>query len=163
MRSMRRKDREITDKDEILDVLRRCDTVRLGLLDGDQPYVVPVSFGLDTSGGETVIYVHGARQGMKVDCVAAHEKICVEGDIFYKVEEVPQGITARYESVIGFGTVSKVEGEEKVYGLKKLLEHYGFGDYPLDDCKAVAYTAVFKIVLHTLTGKRNLPAGPAKK
>ena len=42
---MRRKDRELTEQAEILRLLARCDTVRLGLWDGTRPYVVPVSFG----------------------------------------------------------------------------------------------------------------------
>ena len=39
---MRRKNREVTDMNEILDILRRCDTIRLGLTGADGPYVVPV-------------------------------------------------------------------------------------------------------------------------
>lgn len=42
---MRRSDREITDFNEIVDVLRRADTIRLGLHDDPYPYVVPLSFG----------------------------------------------------------------------------------------------------------------------
>lgn len=154
---MIRKEREITDMGEIFDVLNRCDTVRLGLMNGDCPYVVPVSFGTDRSGGEIVIYIHGARQGLKTDCIAANKKVCVEGDIFYKTEPFSKGITARYESVIGTGTISEADEEEKPYGLKKILEHYGYADYPLEQCKSLAHTAVYKITLLNITGKRNLP------
>ena len=52
---MRRKDREVTDKDAILDILLRCDTIRLGLAGADGPYVVPLSFGLDLSGEKPVV------------------------------------------------------------------------------------------------------------
>lgn len=155
---LNRKDREITDRQEIISLLGRCDTVRLGLFDGEQPYVVPVSFGLDTAGEDPVIYFHCAKRGMKVDCIRHSQKVCIEADIFYKVEPTERGITARYESVIGFGSISEVEGEEKVYGLTRLLEHYGRFDYPVDKCRGLDGTAVYKIVLHSLTGKRNLPA-----
>ena len=40
---MRRKDREITDMETMLDILRRCDTVRIGMRGEEFPYVVPVS------------------------------------------------------------------------------------------------------------------------
>lgn len=156
---MRNKEREITDTEEILDILRRCDTIRLGLLLGDRPYVVPVSFGMDTSRGETSIYIHGAPTGLKADCIAADQKVCVEADIFYKVEPMEKGITARYESVIGSGTISKIDGEEKSFGLRKILEHYGYADYPFERCKSLAHTAVYKITLQSITGKRNLPNG----
>ncbi len=154
---MRRKDREMQDRQEILDVLNRCQTIRLGLFNGDYPYVVPVSFGLDAGKDEIAIYFHCTQKGLKVDCIEHSHKVCVEADIFYRIESTKMGITARYESVIGFGTVSRVEGEEKVYGLQKLLEHYGRPDYPLTRCRGLRLAAVYKIVLQSITGKHNLP------
>ena len=43
---MRRTDREITDRQELLDVMARCDVCRLALNDeSGYPYVVPLNFG----------------------------------------------------------------------------------------------------------------------
>ncbi len=39
---MRKASREITDFEEIVKLVGRCDTVRLGLADGDEVYVVPL-------------------------------------------------------------------------------------------------------------------------
>ena len=155
---MNRKDREIKDFTEIIDVLKRCNTVRLGLINNGRPYVVPVSFGLDIVDGKALLYFHGAAAGLKTECIAQNNNVCIEADIFYKVETTQNGITARYESIIGNGVVSKAEGEEKICGLQKLNEHYGYGDYPVGRCGALSNTAVYKIVLSELTGKRNLPA-----
>ncbi len=154
---MRRKDREILDKGEIMDILSRCGTIRLGLYGGEFPYVVPVSFGADFSGEEPVIYFHSAESGFKVDCIRENPCVCVEADIFYRTERLRSGITARYESVIGFGEACEADGDEKVYGLKKILEHYGYADYPVEECGSLSHTAVYKIILHSVTGKRNLP------
>ena len=41
---MRRKDREVTDFDSIVRIIDKCDVLRLGLADGDYPYIVPVNF-----------------------------------------------------------------------------------------------------------------------
>ena len=92
---MRRKNREVTDKKDILDILRRCDTVRIGLTGTDGPYVVPVSFGLDLSGEKPVVYFHCAREGMKIDLLDADGRVCVEGDIFLGYEVEAHGITTR--------------------------------------------------------------------
>lgn len=154
---MNRKEREIKDTADIIDTLKRCNTIRLGLINQNKPYVVPVSFGLDIADDKVVIYFHGAIAGLKADCIAQNNQICIEGDIFYKTETTQNGITARYESVIGNGIVSKVDGEEKIHGLHKLVEHYGFNDYLIDSCKGLNNTAVYKIVISELTGKRNLP------
>ena len=42
---MRKEKREIQSLSEIAELLSRCDTIRIGINDGDAPYVVPVSFG----------------------------------------------------------------------------------------------------------------------
>ncbi|MDE5879470.1 MAG: pyridoxamine 5'-phosphate oxidase family protein [Desulfovibrio sp.] len=154
---MKRKEREIRDFSAIVDVLRRCGTIRLGLRNGDFPYVVPVSFGLEVVDGKAVVYFHSTPAGLKAACLEKDAHVCVEADIFYKVEPTKIGITARYESVIGFGVAAPVEGEEKLHGLRTLVEHYGYDDYPLDRCRGLKNTVVYKVVLTELTGKRNLP------
>lgn len=156
---MNRKEREVKDFTEIIDILKRCNTIRLGLINQGVPYVVPVSFGLDIVDEEVVLYFHGAISGLKADCIAQNNHICIETDIFYKAETTQTGITARYESVIGNGVVSKVDGEEKLHGLRKLVEHYGYNEYPIERCRGLDNTTVYKIVLSELMGKRNLPNG----
>lgn len=155
---MLRKDREITDPAEILAVLRRCDTVRLGLRGEEYPYVVPVSFGLAEEDGRPVLYFHGARAGLKTALLKARPEVCVEADRLLRYERTAHGITARCESVIGFGRAVPVEGAEKLAGLRAINEHCGFPDYPVESCASLAGTAVYKIALVSLTGKRNPPA-----
>lgn len=147
----------MTDRSAIIDLLGRCDTLRLGLIDGNRPYVVPISFGMDVQDDQIVLYFHGAKKGLKIDCIRSNPNVCVEGDIFIKTEAVGHGITTRYESVIGFGTACEVEGEDKMHGLKTILDHYGYSDYPLDETSGVCHACVYKIVLTSVTGKHNLP------
>ncbi|MCI9135355.1 MAG: pyridoxamine 5'-phosphate oxidase family protein, partial [Lachnospiraceae bacterium] len=40
---MRRKDREITDFQEILEIIRKCDVCRIALNDEEFPYMVPLN------------------------------------------------------------------------------------------------------------------------
>ena len=44
MEKMRRKDRELTDREGILRILERAKILRLALFDGDYPYVVPLHY-----------------------------------------------------------------------------------------------------------------------
>lgn len=83
--------------------------------------------------------------------------MCVEGDIFYKVQETSHGITTRYESIIGIGTIEMVEGDEIITGLQAVCDHYNRSEYPIGRCKGLPMTAVYKITLSSLTGKHNLP------
>ena len=50
---MRRSDREITDFQELITVMRGCDVCRLALHDEPYPYILPLNFGLEVD-GETV-------------------------------------------------------------------------------------------------------------
>ena len=47
---MRRADREITDFDELIAVMRGCDVCRLALHDEPYPYILPLNFGLEADG-----------------------------------------------------------------------------------------------------------------
>lgn len=155
---MRRKDREITNRDELVDILQRCDTVRVGMQGDHFPYVVPVSFGLAVEEENIVIYFHCAKQGMKVDLLEKNPNVCVEGDIFLGTNKTEHGVTTRYESVIGFGKCTFLKESEAVLkGLQVMVEHYGYPDYPLEDCMSLEHVLVGRIVLETVTGKRNLP------
>ena len=155
---MRRKDREVVNQDEIFDILKRCDTVKIAMRGDVYPYIVPVSFGTEAADGKTVIYFHCAQAGRKVDLLKADSHVCAEGEIFKQIEKTEHGITARYESVIGFGECTFVsDREEIIHALKLITEHYGYGDYPLERCGGLNHLLVGKIVLDEIYGKKNLP------
>jgi len=153
---MRRTDREIKDPEEMIEVLQKCNTLCIGFHGKDYPYVVPVSFGVVRKEGSVIIYFHGAQHGKKVDMIEDNPKVCVEGHIFYKVEPTQQGITTRYESVIGFGIVESAEEDEIIPGLESIVSHYHYPDYPIGRCRGLPMTKVYKITINQLTGKRNL-------
>ena len=151
---MRRNDREIREMDEIFDVLQRCDTVRIGIQGNKYPYVVPVSFGAEWENEQIAVYFHCAKQGMKVDLIDHNPYVCVESDHFIRTEEIRNGITARYESVIGFGKCEILSGETEIlHGLQVLIDHYGYDTQPLSACKNLENVLVGKIVLESVSGK----------
>ena len=152
---MRRTDREVTDFSEILDILRRTDTIRLGLHGDPYPYIVPLSFGFEAEDGKLALYFHGAKEGFKHGLIARDPHVCVEADIFHRYAETPQGITTAYESVIGFGTISLVTGDEAAKGADLLCAHCGYAglDYGRTALESVA---IYKITLESVTGKRNV-------
>lgn len=155
---MRRTEREITDRQEIFDVLRRCDTLRIAMQGDDAPYIVPVSFGMEVVEDQAVVYFHCAQAGRKLDLLRAHPRMCVEGDVYLGVEKTAHGVTTRYESVIGTGECRFLSAPEEIlHGLKLLTEHYGYFDYPLERCAGLKHLLVGRIALDEISGKRNLP------
>ena len=161
---MRRKEREVAEMAEIFDILSRCDTVRIGIRGDKFPYVVPVTPAVELADGKAVVYFHCAKEGRKLDLLRAHPEVCVEGDIFIRIEKTAHGITTRYESVIGFGRCEFLEDEGEILRVLRLLtDQYGYPGYALEDCKSLSHVLVGKIVLDEITGKRNLPQGTVKK
>lgn len=66
---MCRKDREITDISEIIDIMNRCDVVRLGLNDNGYPYILPLNFGIETDGDNIKLYFHSVLEGHKLGLI----------------------------------------------------------------------------------------------
>lgn len=77
---MRRADREITDFDELIAVMRGCDVCRLALHDEPYPYILPLNFGLEADGGTVRLYFHGADTGTKYDLIARNPNASFEMD-----------------------------------------------------------------------------------
>ena len=157
---MRKAEREITGFEEIVELIGRCDTIRIGIADRDAPYVVPVSFGYEAADGAVTVYFHGASAGRKYDLLSGRPRVCVEGDICHGFADNGHGgFTCEYESFIGWGRAERVVDDEAEKGLRLLLEHCGC---PVVSCgpEVMKITAVFRIRLDTLTGKRRNPKHP---
>ena len=48
---MRRKDREVTQPEEIFDIIKKCDVCRIAFFDEKFPYIVPLNFGVAFENG----------------------------------------------------------------------------------------------------------------
>ena len=169
---MRRKDREIKEFDEIIDVLSRCKVLHLALISDGKPYAVPINFGFVVHEGDgqkkLAIYIHGAGEGKKLDAIKANPQVsfCAETSVETSgPENSPEDTckwTCFYESVIGFGTASLVEdSKERTAGLDSIMLHNGYKMPPgiktiAYSAMALAHTAVIKIEVSEITGKRHL-------
>ncbi len=155
---MRRTDREITDPGEIFGILQRCTSMNLGMNSPDYPYVIPMTFGSELTDRGICVYFHCANEGRKLELIEADNRVCVEAHIYERIEQTESGdITARYESVIGFGRVFRItEQKDKVRALKVMLDHYNSSGFPVTSCKGLSKVEVYGILLEDVTGKRNL-------
>ena len=151
---MRRQEREIRDEAEIQEILEKGLVCRLGLYDGQYPYVVPLNYGYRNG----CMYFHCAREGKKTDILKKNGRVCIEVDIDFRVVrgETPCRWTAKYRSVIGFGRARIIDDErEKKAGLDVIMAHYGGSGGGYDE-KSLQRTAVIEVVLESMTGKQSL-------
>lgn len=154
---MRRKDREITDTQEIKAILSRAEVLRIALNNGDYPYILPVNFGFEMDGEKLTLFFHGAKEGMKHEIIKNDNRISFETDCSHKLIP-PTGEEActasfAYESVIGHGRVEMADEAEKERLLLVLLDHYGIHTNTFAPMQ-LKNTVVYKITAVGYTAKR---------
>jgi len=149
---LRRSKDEIKERAEIDAIIRKSRVCRLGLCDGEEPYIVPLCFGYDGK----ALYFHSATEGRKIDVIRKNNRVCVEFDIPGEMKESEQGCKwgITYRSVIGFGAAEIVDdGEAKREALAILMAQYSDKNYTFPD-DLVTKTAVIKVIIARITGKQ---------
>jgi nitroimidazol reductase NimA-like FMN-containing flavoprotein (pyridoxamine 5'-phosphate oxidase superfamily) len=168
MQNMRRKDREVSDFDEMLDILQKCAVGRLGLSSpSGEPYVVPVCFGFSAEGGRLTVYAHSASEGQKIKMIQENESACFEADRAFRIygpeEGGPCALSCEYESVIAFGKASLAESaEDKKKALDAILAHYEIARRAEYGAGALEHVAVIKLEASRATAKRNVESNDAQ-
>lgn len=154
---MRRKDREVTDFSKITEIISSCDCCRLGFVDGDEAYIVPMNFGYEIKDEQIYLYFHCAKEGRKIDLLPKQNKVSFEMDTKHRLEGGPLGCdyTCFYQSVMGTGKLEIVEGDEKTFGLKKIMEHYtGRTEWDFDN-KYFNAVYILKLTVKALSCKEH--------
>ncbi len=162
MNGMTRREREITDIDKIIDILDTAKVLHLGLVDGDEPYVVPMNYGYIFEDGKLTIYLHGARRGRKLDVMRKNPKVFFEAEcgITPFEGEVACKYGIMYSSIMGRGLAEIVEDpEEKMKALSILMKTQTGKDFEFNE-KLVSVVAVIKINVIDFTAKHR--PGPSK-
>lgn len=156
---MRRKDREITDFNTIVSIIDECMIIRLGLSDGNFPYIVPLNFAYTVNEKEICFYVHGAMAGKKYEMLRKNPYCSFEMDIPIKLEclEEEKDATMLYKSVMGECRAEFLDGDIKQKAIDDIImaryEETKNFDYNRD---VVKRTAVIKLTVINISAKSNL-------
>ena len=160
---MRRKDREVTDIQEILYIVDETKILHLGLMDEGYPYIVPMHYGYEFADGTFAFYLHSAKEGHKLDLIRNDPHVCVELETNVELVsggEIPCMYGAAFASVIGKGTAELVEEEsEKIKALKLLMKNQTGRAFEITE-KMAESVEVIRVMVKEFTAKRR--AVPAK-
>ena len=160
MQGMTKRERQVTDENQIRHILDTAKVLHLGLAVNDEPYVVPMNYGYTMEAGKLVLYMHSALQGKKLDMMRANQKVFFEMDCdlapFEGEKPCQYGLV--YSSVMGRGTARIVEDvEEKIEAMKLLMKTQTGKDFEFND-RLVSIVAVIRIDVEEYTAKhRPLP------
>lgn len=150
---MRRKDREITDLREIDAIIRSTNLMRIALVDGDMPFLVPVFYAFDGS----ALYFHSAQSGTKIELLKRNNNICFEISVDHGFIESDEAcdFEAKHRTVIGVGKAVLVENAaEKIKALDLIVAHFTEKtfEYPKTNLDR---TAVIRIDISSIKGKKH--------
>lgn len=161
MRSMRLKQREVSDERGLRAIMDACATVRIAAVDEDGPFIVPMSFGYEWEDGAELptIWLHGSGRGRKAAAFAMEGAIVAfEMDIADGLIEGPHACdySMAYRSIMGTGRIEAVaSGEDKIYGLDFIMEHTAPGAPCAYGPGIIDRTSVWRLEVEQMTGKRH--------
>ena len=100
---MRRKEREVTDYNKMIEILKSCDCCRIGLVDDKGAHIVPMNFGYEDNNGKLTLYFHGATEGKKIDLINNQPEISFETDTKHELvtSDTACGHSYLYQSIMG--------------------------------------------------------------
>lgn len=159
MKPMRRKDREVTDIERVLEVFMNCDVVHIGLYDEEEPeypYIVPVNYMGYAEGDQMYMYVHGAKAGRKYELMLKN-KACsfvLDGERQVDVMQDKGDISTRFESIMGKADIEFLEDQAAIDALQYLADNYAGYDFEWNFAKAKA-TSVIRLKITDWSCKIN--------
>lgn len=152
---MRRKDREVTDIQELLSIVEECRICHVGLLDDKGVYVVPLNYGYEYVNKQLILYFHSAQVGRKIDAIIKNPNVCVEMDCDHRLIEGKKAcdFSFGFKSIIGNGVATILSNyDEKLKGLSLLMKHETQKEYAFDE-NMVNHVSVIKVIVNEFSGK----------
>ena len=132
-------------------IISRCSVCRLGMVEGDRPYVIPLNFGYR----DKTVYIHTALSGRKLDVIARNPNVCVEFDTGHELVKgaVSCKWTMHGESLMAEGRAELIKtAEAKRQALKIIMNHYGGEGDDIPDTALSAVT-ILRIRLTGMTAR----------
>lgn len=154
---MRRAEKEVKDLEQLEEILRDCNTVRIGTQDAEGMFIVPVNYGYDLTEGQLTLYLHSAREGRKAAAFRRGGAVAFEMDCGHQLMRAEQACSysCAYRSIMGSGTIRELTAlEEKRTALNAIMVHMTGREWKLPE-EQVGRTAVFALRAAEWTGKSN--------
>ena len=160
MQGMTKRERQVTDEKQIMDILDAGKVMHLGLAVDNEPYVVPMNYGYTHENGKLVMYLHSAVRGKKLDMIRANPKVffAIDCDRAPFEGKLPCQYGMVYSSVMGKGIATFVDDvEEKMKAMTVLMKTQTGKDFTFNE-KLVSIVTVIRIDVEEYTAKhRPLP------
>ncbi|NVM43991.1 MAG: pyridoxamine 5'-phosphate oxidase family protein [Candidatus Lokiarchaeota archaeon] len=152
---MQKKEREITDKARIGQILKNGKYATISMCRMEEPYIVALSYGFDED--KNALYFHSANLGLKLDILKDNSNVC--GVVIEDLGYVKSACSHKYRSIVFWGEMVIVQDiEEKKHGFNVLLNH--LEENPIEmkkkflkNEKSYVDTCIMRLRIKKITGK----------
>ena len=147
---------EVTDREEIVQILDKCKIVHVAMVDDGMPYVVPMNYGYTLEGDDLTLYLHGSLRGRKIDILRKNPNVFIEMncDVVPFDGKVACQYGTMYSSIMGSGKAEILEdADAKKTGLTQFMKSQTGLDFEFTD-KMVSAVNVIVIKIDGFTAKR---------
>ena len=155
---MKRKDKEITNVQDKLNIIKKCKVCRIGLSENNKPYIIPLNYGYDFENNTLTLYFHSTIEGKKMNIIKNNNNACFEVDCDNQLLEAKKACNYSYafKSIVGFGKIIFLEDtNEKIAGLNKIMQHQtGKEDVFIFSPEEMKNVVVYKMAVEEFTGKQ---------
>ena len=118
MKSIRRKEKEIKDKNEMLTIIEKAKYITVAMCKDNEPYLVTLSHGYDRE--RNCIYFHCAKEGKKIEILMEHNRVW--GQALIDKGYVEGACDHLYATTQFKGRVAFVDGiDEKRHALEVMI------------------------------------------
>ncbi|MHA2021337.1 MAG: pyridoxamine 5'-phosphate oxidase family protein [Candidatus Thorarchaeota archaeon] len=155
MRGIRRKEKAITDSDEMIVILKQAKYITVAMSFEDEPYLATLSHGFDIE--SNCIYFHCAQEGKKIDILKKNNRVwgqALKDDGYATGNCDHLYATTQFKGRVTFIT----DDEEKRQALKVMIQQ--LEDEP-DDVyteqvtdKSVKRVRIGRIDIESMSGKK---------
>ncbi|MEI6885177.1 MAG: pyridoxamine 5'-phosphate oxidase family protein [Bacteroidota bacterium] len=149
---MRRRD--IDNRDELTDIIKRCQWCHLAMIDAEgNPYVIPMNFGFR----DNIMYMHGAGAGKKISALTKNPHVCINFStdhlLRYQNEDVACSWSMKFRSVLVYGKVEFISGsEDKIEALNIIMAQYSGKTFKYNQ-PSIREVKVWKIAVEKIEGR----------
>ena len=154
---MRRANRMVTKLEELLEIINGSKVCRVGMVDNGKPYVIPMNFGYRVVDETITIYLHGAKEGRKIEIMKHNSQICIEIDTIREIIKGENGCnySCHFESFIGTGEAVFLDAEtDKEQALNAIMKRQTGQEGFSYDKRVMAETEIIAIPLSEYSGKK---------
>lgn len=152
---MSRQDRLVTEKEELISIIDRCQVIHIGMHDGENIYVIPMNYGYTWENGALTFYLHGALEGKKIELLKKNGRVGFEVDCDHELVEgkLPCQFVFKFASVAGNGKAEIIEDPaEKIQAMERLMEHYSEREFEFNE-RLLSIVSMIRIRVEEFTGR----------